>query len=65
MRGADVRTRDGAGSPCPPNLLWHRSLAIQRLTVAIYEAVFDVERPILSKLFQKALALRMLVVPVK
>jgi hypothetical protein len=33
--------------------------------VAIYEAVFDVERPILSKLFQKALALRMLVVPVK
>jgi hypothetical protein len=35
------------------------------LAVAIYEAVFDVERPILSKLFQKALALRMLVVPVK
>jgi hypothetical protein len=41
------------------------SLAIQRLAVAIYEAVFDVERPIFSKLFQKALALRMLVVPVK
>jgi hypothetical protein len=39
--------------------------SIQRLAVTIYEAVFDVERPILSKLFQKALALRMLVVPVK
>jgi hypothetical protein len=38
---------------------------LTKILAHLYKAVFDVERPILSKLFQKALALRMLVVPVK